>query len=91
MQWFVSQVEKDSPKVFIKSTTHSCTQSLSYIHRWDWRCSKATAKESFYNDGDILVDDAKVNREAWEKVGGTSINAYFKAPVKMIDALKALI
>jgi 5'(3')-deoxyribonucleotidase len=53
--------------------------------------TKATAKESFYNDGDILVDDAKANREAWEKVGGTSINAYFKAPVKMIDALKALI
>lgn len=53
--------------------------------------TKATAKESFYNDGDILVDDAKANREAWEKVGRTSINAYFKAPVKMIDALKALI
>lgn len=53
--------------------------------------TKATAKESFYSDGDILVDDAKANRESWEKVGGTSINAYFKAPVKMIDALKALI
>ena len=53
--------------------------------------TKATAKESFYNDGDILVDDAKANREAWEKIGGISINAYFKAPVKMIDALKALI
>lgn len=45
MQWFVSQSEKDSPKVFIKSTTHSCTQSLAYIHRWDWRCSKATVEE----------------------------------------------
>lgn len=45
MQWFVSQTEKDSPKVFIKSTTHSCTQSLAYTHRWDWRCSKATIKE----------------------------------------------
>lgn len=53
--------------------------------------TKAIAKESFYNDGDILVDDAKANREAWEKVGGTSIKAYFEAPVKMIDALKALI
>lgn len=45
MQWFVSQVEKDSPKVFIKSTTNSCTQSLGYTHRWDWRCSKATVEE----------------------------------------------
>ena len=45
MQWFVSQIEKDSPKIFIKSTTHFCTQSLSYIHRWDWRCSKATVEE----------------------------------------------
>lgn len=53
--------------------------------------TKATAKESFYNDGDILVDDAKVNREMWEKVGGMTINAYFRATVKMIDALKALI
>ena len=53
MQWFVSQVEKDSPKVFIKSTTHSCTQSLSYIHRWDWRCTKATVKEliEHFNNG----------------------------------------
>lgn len=53
--------------------------------------TKATAKESFYNDGDILVDDAKANREMWEKVGGMTINAYFRATVKMIDALKALI
>ena len=45
MQWFVSQAEKDSPKAFIKSTTHSCTQSLAYTHRWDWRCSKATVEE----------------------------------------------
>lgn len=45
MQWFVSQAEKDSPKVFVKSTTHSCTQSLAYIYRWDWRCSKATVEE----------------------------------------------
>lgn len=45
MQWFVSQAEKDSPKVFIKSTTHSCTQSLAYTHRWDWRCSKASVEE----------------------------------------------
>lgn len=44
MQWFVSQAEKDSPKVFIKSTTHSCAESLSY-HRWDWSCSKATVEE----------------------------------------------
>lgn len=45
MQWFVSQAEKDSPKVFIKSTTNSCSQSLAYPHRWDWRCSKATVDE----------------------------------------------
>ena len=45
MQWFVSQAEKDSPKVFIKSTTHSCAESLAYTHRWDWRCSKATVEE----------------------------------------------
>jgi hypothetical protein len=45
MQWFVSQAEEDSPKVFIKSTTRSCTQSLAYTHRWDWRCSKATVEE----------------------------------------------
>lgn len=53
--------------------------------------TKAIAKETFYNDGDILVDDAKANREMWEKVGGITINAYFRATVKMIDALKALI
>ena len=29
--------------------------------------TKATAKETYYTDGDILVDDAKANREAWEK------------------------
>lgn len=52
--------------------------------------TKATPKETFYNDGDILVDDAKANREAWEKVGGKTINAYFRAPVKMIDALRAI-
>jgi 5'(3')-deoxyribonucleotidase len=52
--------------------------------------TKATPKEAFYNNGDILVDDAKANREAWEKVGGKTINAYFKAPIKMIDALKAI-
>jgi hypothetical protein len=45
MQWFVSQTEKDSPKIFIKSTTNSCSQSLAYTHRWDWRCSKATVEE----------------------------------------------
>lgn len=45
MQWFVSQAEEDSPKVFVKSTTHSCIQSLAYTHRWDWRCSKATVEE----------------------------------------------
>ena len=45
MQWFVSQAEKDSPKVFIKSTTRSCTNSLSYAHCRDCRCSKATVEE----------------------------------------------
>lgn len=45
MQWFVSQTEKDSPKIFIKSTTNSCIQSFAYTHRWDWRFSKATVEE----------------------------------------------
>lgn len=53
--------------------------------------TKETAKETFYNDGDILVDDAKANREKWEQVGGATINAYFRAPIKMIEALRGLI
>lgn len=53
--------------------------------------TKETAKETFYNDGDILVDDAKANREKWERVGGATINAYFRAPIKMIEALRGLI
>lgn len=54
-------------------------------------CTKSTAKTAFMTAGDILVDDAKANREAWEAMGGTAINAYFRAPVKMIDALKAMV
>ena len=53
--------------------------------------TKATAKSIFYTNGDILVDDAKANREDWEAKGGNTINAYFRASVKMIDALKAMI
>lgn len=53
--------------------------------------TKATSKASYYRNGDILVDDARANREEWENVGGETINAYFRAKVKMIDALKALI
>lgn len=52
--------------------------------------TKTTPKTSYYNDGDILVDDAKANREAWEAVGGIAINAYFRAKIKMIEALKEL-
>lgn len=53
--------------------------------------TKETAKSEFYTDGDILVDDAKANREDWENKGGKTINAYFRAKVKMIDALRELI
>lgn len=53
--------------------------------------TKATAKTAFYNNGDILVDDAKANRADWENMGGKTINAYFRATVKMIDALKEMI
>ena len=53
--------------------------------------TKATSKASYYRNGDILVDDAKANREEWESAGGETINAYFRAKIKMIDALKALI
>ena len=53
--------------------------------------TKATAKSTYYTNGDILVDDAKANREDWEAKGGNTINAYFRASVKMIDALKAMI
>lgn len=52
--------------------------------------TKATAKSAFYADGDILVDDAKANRADWEAKGGNTINAYFRASVKMIDALRAI-
>lgn len=54
-------------------------------------CTKSTAKTAFMTAGDILVDDAKANREAWEAMGGTTVNAYFRAPIKMIDALKTMI
>lgn len=53
--------------------------------------TKAITKTAFYANGDILVDDAKANREEWEAIGGSTINSYFRAPVKMIDALKAMI
>lgn len=52
--------------------------------------TKETSKASYYCEGDILVDDAKANREAWEAVGGIAINAYFRAKIKMIEALKEL-
>lgn len=53
--------------------------------------TKAIAKASFYNDNDILVDDAKANRIEWETKGGKTINAYFRNSVKMVDSLKELI
>lgn len=53
--------------------------------------TKAIAKSSFYNDNDILVDDAKANRTDWENKGGKTINAYFRNSVKMIDSLKELL
>lgn len=53
--------------------------------------TKATSKASFYNNGDILVDDAKANRTEWENKGGKTINAYFRNSIKMIDALKAML
>ena len=53
--------------------------------------TKETPKTDFYKQGDILVDDAKKNREEWENKGGKTINAYFRAEVKMIQALRNLI
>lgn len=52
--------------------------------------TKAISKANYCQNGDILVDDARANREEWERAGGKAINAYFRAKVKMIDALKAL-
>ena len=52
--------------------------------------TKATPKSTFYHDGDILVDDAKANREDWENKGGKTINAYFRAKVSMMENLKTL-
>lgn len=52
--------------------------------------TKATPKSTFYHDGDILVDDAKANREEWENKGGKTINAYFRAKVSMMENLKTL-
>lgn len=52
--------------------------------------TKAISKASYYSKGDILVDDASANRAAWESKGGETINAYFRAKTKMIEALKAL-
>ena len=52
--------------------------------------TKATPKSAYCTKGDILVDDAKANRDDWESVGGTAINAYFRAKVPMIEALKSL-
>ena len=40
---------------------------------------------------DILVDDSGKNRTEWEQTGRTAINAYFRAKVPMIEALKALL
>lgn len=53
--------------------------------------TKATSKTAYYKDGDILVDDCTKNREEWENLGGMTINAYFRAKIKMIDSLKELI
>lgn len=52
--------------------------------------TKAVSKASYYSNGDILVDDASANRAEWESKGGKTINAYFRAKTKMIEALKAL-
>ena len=52
--------------------------------------TRETPKESYYADGDILVDDAKANRQAWEKRGGKTIDAYYKRKA-MIKGLKDLI
>ena len=52
--------------------------------------TKATPKSAYCTKGDVLVDDAKANRDDWENVGGITINAYFKAKVSMIEALKSL-
>ncbi len=40
---------------------------------------------------DILVDDSTKNRTEWEQTGRTAINAYFRAKIPMIEALKALL
>ena len=52
--------------------------------------TKTTPKSAYCTKGDVLVDDAKANRDDWENVGGITINAYFKAKISMIEALKSL-
>ena len=52
--------------------------------------TKATPKSTYCTKGDVLVDDARANRDDWESVGGITINAYFRAKVSMIEALKSL-
>lgn len=52
--------------------------------------TKAVSKASYYHNGDVLVDDARANREEWESKGGQTINAYFRAKIPMMEALKAL-
>lgn len=50
------------------------------------------SKTEFANSAeDILVDDSTKNRTEWEQTGRTAINAYFRAKIPMIDALKALL
>lgn len=51
-----------------------------------------TSKTEFAkSQEDILIDDSTKNRTEWEKTGRTAINAYFRAKVPMIEALKALL
>lgn len=50
------------------------------------------SKTEFANSADdILIDDSTKNRTEWEQTGRTAINAYFRAKIPMIDALKALL
>lgn len=50
------------------------------------------SKTEFANSADdILVDDSTKNRTEWEQTGRTAINAYFRAKIPMIEALKALL
>ena len=82
---FAKEVEKVKREWLAKNFPYADSDKIHIV-------SPETPKVEFAKSADdILVDDAKKNREEWEKTGRTAINAYFRAPIKMLDALKALI